>query len=274
MAKPHSGFVGQLLQPWWVKTATGAVGAVASYDATANQFGWPKIPKVWGMTGSLLPWWGWLLVLQTVLVLALFEYVRRTGDGAVEQNDSELREAVTADSEAGKANFTPEIQRLGAEVAALSKVTSASRDDITLIADILMRQMAPHALDVLERSIERFRGACDGMIRQPHEKALLTEARDAHENARSALTQLGIDEAEIHELTETRKEEIRKSAEYLVIKAGEEGRWPDESSKQNWHLQSAIADVWSAELAKLRQQLVTRPENHLTMITKVARNAR
>jgi len=29
------------------------------------------------MSGALLPWWGWMLVLQAILVAALFEYVRR-----------------------------------------------------------------------------------------------------------------------------------------------------------------------------------------------------
>lgn len=30
------------------------------------------------MSGSLLPWWGWLLVLQALFVYGLFEYVRRS----------------------------------------------------------------------------------------------------------------------------------------------------------------------------------------------------
>lgn len=29
------------------------------------------------MSGSLLPWWGWLLIAQAIFVYALFEYVRR-----------------------------------------------------------------------------------------------------------------------------------------------------------------------------------------------------
>ncbi len=29
------------------------------------------------MSGSLLPWWGWLLILQAIFVYGLFEYVRR-----------------------------------------------------------------------------------------------------------------------------------------------------------------------------------------------------
>lgn len=34
------------------------------------------LPAWAGMTGALLPWWGWLLVLQALFTYALFEYVR------------------------------------------------------------------------------------------------------------------------------------------------------------------------------------------------------
>lgn len=50
------------------------MGIVGTYDIACNQFGTPKIPELWGMTGSLLPWWAWLLILETVSLVALFEY--------------------------------------------------------------------------------------------------------------------------------------------------------------------------------------------------------
>lgn len=73
----------------------GIGAAIASYDGISNQMGWPKIPALWGMTGYLLPWWGWLLLTQGILVLALFEYVRRNSDVSAEQpgvSDERLRE--------------------------------------------------------------------------------------------------------------------------------------------------------------------------------------
>ncbi len=70
-------FAVALLRPWIVRVPLGIWATVASYDGISNQMGWPKIPELWGMTGSPLPWWGWLLVAQGILVLALFEYVRR-----------------------------------------------------------------------------------------------------------------------------------------------------------------------------------------------------
>ena len=66
-----------LLAPRFVKILLGLVGSLGTYDAASSQFDWPKLPKVWGMSGGLLPWWGWLLVLQAIFVYALFEYVRK-----------------------------------------------------------------------------------------------------------------------------------------------------------------------------------------------------
>lgn len=78
------------------------IGAVATYDSFSNQFPSWYLPKLgnllpgWsGMTGALLPWWGWLLVLQTVFLYALFEYVRKAvrppiGDAALKDIQARL----------------------------------------------------------------------------------------------------------------------------------------------------------------------------------------
>lgn len=60
-----------------VKLLVGAWALVASYDGVSSQFELPKLGKVVGMSGNLLPWWGWLLILQAIFVYGLFEYVRR-----------------------------------------------------------------------------------------------------------------------------------------------------------------------------------------------------
>jgi hypothetical protein len=67
----------ELWRPKLVKVGSTGVAVVAGYDAASNQFGFFKIGELLGMSGSLLPWWGWLLILQTIFIYALFEYVRR-----------------------------------------------------------------------------------------------------------------------------------------------------------------------------------------------------
>lgn len=63
--------------PKIVRYGALAVGAVAAYDSFSSQFSFPKLGTVAGVSGSLLPWWGWVLILQAIFVYALFEYVRR-----------------------------------------------------------------------------------------------------------------------------------------------------------------------------------------------------
>ncbi len=92
-----------LFRPRLVRVFTLGLGFLAGYDAASNQFEWPKLGKLLGMSGNLLPWWGWLLILQAIFVFGLFEYVRRNapagrGDAVPSQsppNDTELQGALS-----------------------------------------------------------------------------------------------------------------------------------------------------------------------------------
>lgn len=66
-------FIFELLKPWSIRILLFLFAAIELYDAAANQFSWPKIPVLLGMTPSLKPWWAWILA---IIVFALFEYVR------------------------------------------------------------------------------------------------------------------------------------------------------------------------------------------------------
>lgn len=77
MAESRISTLRAIWAPRLVKVAFGAVALVAGYDSFSSQFGFPKLGTVLGMSGTLLPWWGWLLILQAIFVYALFEYVRR-----------------------------------------------------------------------------------------------------------------------------------------------------------------------------------------------------
>lgn len=57
----------------WVFGGAGA----GLYQFGCDQFDWPKLPALWGMTGVLVPWWAWLVIAQLGFTYGLFEYVRR-----------------------------------------------------------------------------------------------------------------------------------------------------------------------------------------------------
>jgi hypothetical protein len=67
----------ELLRPLWVRVLLPVSLGVGTYDGVSSQFNLPKLSQLFGKTGALLPWWGWLLVIQAVAVAALFDFVRR-----------------------------------------------------------------------------------------------------------------------------------------------------------------------------------------------------
>ncbi|HTU10455.1 MAG TPA: hypothetical protein VMG08_06095 [Allosphingosinicella sp.] len=78
MTEKRLTFLEALFAPKVVKLGALAWLLFASYDTLCSQFNLPTIGTLVGkVNGSLLPWWGWLLVLQAILFYALFEYVRR-----------------------------------------------------------------------------------------------------------------------------------------------------------------------------------------------------
>ncbi len=70
-------FFGQLFKTAKSRLFAGTLTFMAIYQFGCDQLGWPTLPKAWQLTGAKLPWWGWLLLLQGSLTIALFEYVRR-----------------------------------------------------------------------------------------------------------------------------------------------------------------------------------------------------
>jgi len=68
----------------WFKIAISVWAIICVYDTVLSQlipdFIAKKLPKTWQvaiMTGDLLPWWGWLLVLALIVIVALVEQLVR-----------------------------------------------------------------------------------------------------------------------------------------------------------------------------------------------------
>jgi hypothetical protein len=67
----------EVLRSWKARAVVFSTTGAAAYQFGCDQFGLPTLPKLWGVTGAGLPWWGWLVIAQSGFVYALFEYVRR-----------------------------------------------------------------------------------------------------------------------------------------------------------------------------------------------------
>jgi len=77
VSEPAIGSWKEILRPWRSRIAVGLPIAAGAYQFLCDQFDFPKLPALWGMTGVLVPWWGWMLIAILGANYALFEYVRR-----------------------------------------------------------------------------------------------------------------------------------------------------------------------------------------------------
>ena len=71
----------------------GAIFA-SVYQFGCDQFDWPKLPVLWGMTGVLVPWWGWLLIAQIGFTYGVFEYVRRLPQVTIPDELAQLHQRI------------------------------------------------------------------------------------------------------------------------------------------------------------------------------------
>lgn len=88
MANSRISTLGTILKPTLVRGGLALLALLATYDTLSSQFELPTIRRWWGMSGSLLPWWGWLLILQLAAICVLFEFAyRRVGKAALAANE-------------------------------------------------------------------------------------------------------------------------------------------------------------------------------------------
>ena len=82
MAETRFSVLQGIFRPWYIKVGSAialAFAIVGAYSGVQSQFpaSLPLLETLIVMTNlAVLPWWGWLLVLQTLFVYALFEYIR------------------------------------------------------------------------------------------------------------------------------------------------------------------------------------------------------
>src|SRR5580658_9472094 len=81
---PRLGFFRSLVKSSWVRIALPIWAFVATYDTFISEAlppSWSeKAPKLYGaieMTSHLIPWYGWIIILLSMMVLALFEFAFR-----------------------------------------------------------------------------------------------------------------------------------------------------------------------------------------------------
>lgn len=101
------------------------------YQFGCDQFGWPKLPVLLGITTEIVPWWGWLLIAQAGFVFALFEYVRRN---ALINDPGEVFSSTEPDTDASSHT---NIDHLGRRITATQNIIEPVLAEIPILRDAL-----------------------------------------------------------------------------------------------------------------------------------------
>jgi len=247
MAETRSGFLQSLLAPKIVRAGLILWILFSGYDTVSSQLELPTVRALLGMSGSLLPWWGWLLVLQAILGYALFEYVRRniasptpapeSGPPALPDNEMESRLARLEHNHGNlRDNHVTKIQ---ADNEALkSRLDEMEKDLKPLVA----KQRADIKASIVE-AMESLRiprpKRGDKWRSMLHSNKL--KALDRFPEARLAAA--GVSPALFHRAIEGQRKRVETDPAYFVLEPGEEEIWADGHSKRAWYVHLARVEA-------------------------------
>jgi hypothetical protein len=203
MAQSRARTLVALLKPKVVRIGLVLFSVLAAYDTLANQLELPTARRWWGISGSLLPWWGWLLILQGIFVYALFDYVRRLPRSSGFDQDIGTRE----EFEAFAQQIVDNSATVGETMHSQSLINEAFRSELTSADEKLAEK--------LTWIVERI-GSVDGDLRN-----LLNVVGDRLDKLAADVTKLAKLEAKADELTRTEIDAV--NAELHRVKDYAEG---------------------------------------------------
>lgn len=233
-----------------MRWCAGPVAVIGVYDTVGGQLELPTLRKLFGMSSNLLPWWGWLLILQAFFVVALFEYVRRNiGQGPVVSALPGSSDFSGADTSRGAG---PEDAVLQRQMLALSEriaQTNVVINDFGVEIDTLRKSVAPIIRDRQDRlqsdlvewlqrlKLPRPKQGDKWTNREP---SALNINRNGWIGAKFLAA--GFEDKVNDVITEAYRQ-VNADALNCTINANEIGIWKDEQSKQHWHRHNAAIEA-------------------------------
>lgn len=238
---------------WKARLLVGVPVGAGVYQFGCDQFDWPKLPALWGMTGQLIPWWGWLIVALAGSVFALFEYVRRNInlDSSIEEKIARCPDDPTI--------IDLEQRLLNAETA-YQKHAKDYEDASSERADLLEKTLAA-ALPVEQRAALKALHSEKRMDILHRLEGYISQACDQHANDFTPISGLsdivrrtldttvqqlvfnGVDQEQINAAFAAIENEIKLDSKYLPQNdaerekfTGDDGSLPPEDLKRQWHV--------------------------------------
>jgi hypothetical protein len=280
MAESRVSTLRAILQPKLVRILGGGALCLGAYDAASSQFDLPKLSSVWGMSGSLLPWWGWFLILQSVFVYALFEYVRRpresAGSAPGSLSDGDTLEAINVliqDAEKRLGRLEHNHSNFRDTVAAAQHDVEQLKTKMDAVIEGVIADRALELVAELDAKIGQERP----ILMVPNEHSylpnMLDEARRIIEGIAAWCRRMGwpyFDE--YAKEVQQNDAQIRANAINCTLEPGEENTWQSGSHKQMWLVNLSQLRSMRRLVQTLKRELPAKAQLH--SIKEVAHRTR
>ena len=260
----------EVMRPWYIKVATGASIFATVYSFGCDQFGWPKLPALWNMTGANIPWWIWLFAVQLSLIWGLFEYVRTKFalDVPHPVTDTEHLNDVTMDLGAlskdinsVRLSFEKDRADIGLLKEELRKVpqgvTDSAVKDLSNQLTALNKLVQPIWIDHQQAKVNATIAELERMkFPLPEVGSDSWQARPiwTGPSLEQTMKELGITDAQRNASNAELKSEIKADAIYMTLQDGDEAHWANGNDKRQWHLLNAH---FEADIRLLRNRMMT-----------------
>jgi hypothetical protein len=249
MAQSNSAFLRELWRSKVLRWGGGSIVFLSAYDPASNQLGLPTLGAIIGMSGTLLPWWGWLLVAQALLVVALFEYVRRNTNPLAPTGGEVLPPNASAET-------TQQIAQLTERVAGLDDRLERIQENLGRLRRAHLAEKIEPDLKLLQERIKAAEDISPHPMEWPDELGREVEKLTMRLSAIEATTaDIGIQAFDTGAERRKLVDEVKMDSANAILQAGEEQLWGDGRQKQRWFCHQAEMQAMRRAVAHLQHQL-------------------
>jgi hypothetical protein len=262
----------EVFRPKIVRIWSFVVGAVFLYDVLCNQFGLPKLAKLWGMSGDLMPWRGWLTLLQLGITYGLFEMMRSVtviGPQATSTSPASIDLTALEDRIAELEQRDQQPPERSDQFIAIDEVTTKLERDVAAIASAVAGLVQPL---LVSRQLRELEATEIPAIYPPKlQKILMTsdgppEVRESDNEAMRwsdtlrtlprLLTEIVQDESgQLEERLDKAAADIRGNALYTTLTDDDRDIFATPELKQRWHIRKASLEILESYKHTQLQQL-------------------
>lgn len=246
-----------MLVPNIVKYGATIASCLALYDILSNQFDLPTIGRIVGMSGALMPWWGWLLILQVIFVYGLFEYVRRTlpTPTTVTIGTPEPYEALHREI----GHIAHRLAQHEKEIGKIDNLERSLRPQPQGLLTTILTAAPESRLDQIQEEIKELQNSLSGISKKIDEKA--AESKELTLSVSRAMRAFHA-RKKLEALDKTFTEQSERLIDPQALTFASEAAWLEEYER--WKITGARIDEVVKSWYPKAQTLLDRPQDALS----------